>query len=614
MNFTKEKTMDPVGLNVIETAALGRPFQLGMLYDCRKDAFIPGHRLLTKERMDQSICAHSQINTVFTVTASDSLTEKSKVLNIDGGVKLSVLGGLIDVGGAARYLKDTKKSFSQQRLTLFYHSTSQFKELTINHLTSGDFLHYDDDIATHVVTAVLYGADACFVFDREVSADEDKKKVDGEVKVAFKHLKGISVGAKLDLDDNHKTALQKFSCTFYGDFQLPSNPTTFEEAVKIFEDLPNLLGENKELVVPLRVWLYPLDKLYSKAVKFQHDISINLITDLESVIESLSTTEMKCSDLLTDSAALTFLQFRNKINDMKQNCYKYKLNLMKDLGSLLPKLRGKFLEETALIDLLREHEESPFNRNALEQWLKEKEEESDVIKILLTQLNDSGATVEVNLKKIMMDLEVKNVVSYTFTSLGLSDDLLSKQKANLRSETKRKNDENTTDSQHKTWLTSDIQKIMRKNLKMFKNLIDITDCKSTKFIVASKEMKEYPGSCILHYRNGCDEGVCFTPPLKPDCPIIEEIRRDRVVLKVSPSCPATVKMKLLYKIKKEEDWTSQPVLKNQHTVTLTDLRSDTEYEIKCAAVGKLNYTLESDVMRINTQVMFIMYHFKNVFE
>jgi len=34
--------MDSVGVNVIETAALGRPFQLGMLYDCRKDELIPG--------------------------------------------------------------------------------------------------------------------------------------------------------------------------------------------------------------------------------------------------------------------------------------------------------------------------------------------------------------------------------------------------------------------------------------------------------------------------------------------------------------------------------------------------------------------------------------------
>lgn len=34
--------MATVGEDIIETAALGRPFQLGMLYDCRKDAIVPG--------------------------------------------------------------------------------------------------------------------------------------------------------------------------------------------------------------------------------------------------------------------------------------------------------------------------------------------------------------------------------------------------------------------------------------------------------------------------------------------------------------------------------------------------------------------------------------------
>ncbi|RXN17953.1 hypothetical protein ROHU_017612 [Labeo rohita] len=57
-------------------------------------------------------------------------------------------------------------------------------------------------------------------------------------------------------------------------------------------------------------------------------------------------------------------------------------------------------------------------------------------------------------------------------------------------------------------------------------------------------------------------------------------------------------LKLLYKIKEEEDWTSQTVSKNQNTVILTDLRPDTEYSIKCAAVGKLNYISESDVTSV----------------
>uniref|UniRef100_A0A8C1ILC0 SNTX thioredoxin-like domain-containing protein n=1 Tax=Cyprinus carpio TaxID=7962 RepID=A0A8C1ILC0_CYPCA len=537
--------MDTVGVNVIETAALGRPFQLGMLYDCRKDALIPGITLWDPEKLQQNIRTRPQINTDFRVTASDSIEDKSSLLNINGSLKLSLLGGLVNVTGAARYLNDTKKSFRQQRLTLHYHSTCRFEELTMNHLASENIVYhdvFDNDAATHVVTAVLYGADACFVFDREVSADENKTTVDREVNAALEAVKYISVDANISLkmNDAQKNAVQKFTCTFYGDFQLPSNPTSFEDALKVFTDLPKLLGEKKELVVPLRVKLYPLDKLHSRASKLQKDISINLIQETESVIESLNTAEMRCSDLLKDSPALTFAEFQNKILQMKQNCCKYKLRLVEKLGSLLPNIRGDVMKETALNELLQEHEESPFSESDLTEWLKERERESEIIKSVLRQLKDAGAQVEVNLDVTWMDLEDGNLVCYTFTSLNCLDMLLPQQKTYPNPSTKGENDVNCPDSEQKTWLSPEIQKNMKSNLKIFKNLIKSEDCKPAKFIVSSRELKNNPGSCILVYESECDEAVCFIPPSKPVCPVIAEVTENTVVLKVPPSCPDTL--------------------------------------------------------------------------
>ncbi len=509
--------------------------------------------------------------------------------------------------GAAKYLNDTKKSFRQQRLTLHYHSTCRFEELTMNHLASENIGHqdiFDHDTVTHVVTAVLYGADACFVFDREVSADENKTIVEGEAKVALEKLKFISldVNVSLMMNDAQKNAVQKFTCTFYGDFQLPSSPTSFEDALKVFADLPKLLGEKKELVVPLRVWLYPLDKLHSRASKLQKDISMDLITATESVIESLNTAEMKCSDLLKDSPASTFTVFYKKILQMKQNCCKYKLSLMTRLGSLLPNIRGDVMKETALNELLQEHEESPFNENDLAEWLKERERESEIIKPVLRQLKDAGAQVEVNIDAVLMDLEVENLVCFTFTSLDWTDVLLFKQKAYLSPSAKGKNDEYCLDRTQKSWLSPEIQKTMRSNLKTFKNLIDSKDRIPTRFIVSSREIKNYPGSCIMLYESECDEAVCFIPPSKPVCPVTEEVTENTVVLKVPPACSATVELRLLYKPKQDSVWKSKPVMKDQHTVTLTNLRAETEYEIRCAALGKLRYTEYSDVTKIFTEV------------
>ncbi|KAK2871447.1 hypothetical protein Q8A67_023974 [Cirrhinus molitorella] len=90
-------------------------------------------------------------------------------------------------------------------------------------------------------------------------------------------------------------------------------------------------------------------------------------------------------------------------------------------------------------------------------------------------------------------------------------------------------------------------------------------------------------------------------PLKPPPKrgrVIEQITSDGVVVKVSPSCDATKELKLLYKMK--EDWKYQSVLQGQSTVTLTDLRPDTEYEIKYTAAGKLNYIVDSDVIGVTT--------------
>ncbi|XP_048036028.1 cytolytic toxin-beta-like isoform X2 [Megalobrama amblycephala] len=579
--------MDTVGVNVIETAALGRPFQLGMLYDCRKDALIPGITLWDPEKLQESLRVRSQINTDYKVMASDSIEDKSSLLKIDGSLKLSVLGGLVSVSGAAKYLEDTKKSFRQQRLTLHYHSTSRFEELTMNHVVPENIVHhkvFDNDTATHVVTAVLYGADACFVFDREVSSDEEIKIVEGEAKVALEKLKYISVDANINLkmNDAQKNAVQKFTCMFYGDFQLPSNPTSFEDALKVFTDLPKLLGEKKELAVPLRVWLHPLDKLLSRASKLQKDISMDLILETESVIESLNTTEMICNDLLEDSPASTFAAFYDKILQMKKNCSKYKKSLINKLSSLLPNIRGDVKKETDLNDLLQEHDESPFSESDLTEWLKERERESVIIKSVLRQLKDAGAQVEDNIDLILMDLEVENLVCYTFTSLNWTDALLLQQKAYLNPLTKGETDENSLDSDQK-------------------NLIDSKDRKPAKFIVSSKEMKNNPGSCILLYESECDEAVCFIPPSKPACPITEEVKGYSVVLKVPPSCSSTVELRLLYKRKQDTVWRSKPVMKDENTVTLTDLRAGTEYEIKCAALGKLNYTVYSDVISITTE-------------
>ncbi|CAB1426555.1 unnamed protein product [Pleuronectes platessa] len=191
----------------MEVAALGRPFSLGMLYDCRRDLLVPGMTLWDREDLKKDIGERPQNSNDFEIVASDSIEDKSSALKVEASLKASFLGGLVEVGGSAKYLNDHKTSRNQARVTLKYETTTKFQELSMNHLGRGNVKHpevFDKGLATHVVTAILYGAQAFFVFDREMSEAEDHQDVQGNLKVTIKKLPCISIEGEEANKENKK--------------------------------------------------------------------------------------------------------------------------------------------------------------------------------------------------------------------------------------------------------------------------------------------------------------------------------------------------------------------------------------------------------------------------
>ncbi|KAJ4918542.1 hypothetical protein JOQ06_004175 [Pogonophryne albipinna] len=136
----------------------------------------------------------------------------------------------------------------------------------MNHLGRGNVDHpyvFDQGIATHVVTGILYGAQAFFVFDREVSVNENHQDIQGNLKRGEGSLK---------MEDKDKANDEKLSCRFYGDFLVQKPPTSFQEAVEVYQSLPKLLGANGENAVPLK-----------KCSQFKLEFQRNLAKKLPSI-------------------------------------------------------------------------------------------------------------------------------------------------------------------------------------------------------------------------------------------------------------------------------------------------------------------------------------------
>ncbi|GLD68601.1 uncharacterized protein AKAME5_001991400 [Lates japonicus] len=66
----------------MEVAALGRPFHLGMLYDCRRDLLIPGMTLWDFNDLKNNIQERPQNYNDFEIVASESIEDKSSALNV----------------------------------------------------------------------------------------------------------------------------------------------------------------------------------------------------------------------------------------------------------------------------------------------------------------------------------------------------------------------------------------------------------------------------------------------------------------------------------------------------------------------------------------------------
>ncbi|CAL8378912.1 unnamed protein product [Boreogadus saida] len=230
------------GGKIVVLAALGRPFSLGMLYDCRNDSLIPGvqviacHRkcraglgfshaltfslppaaltLWDREALEKEAKERPQLNSEFEIVESDSIEDKSSTLNVEASLKASFLFGLIQIGGSAKYLSDSKVSRNQARVTIKYKTTTKFQQLSMNHI------------------------------GRE---NEDRQDIEGNLKWLIKKIHTLKKEGQ-----GYLNMAEKFSCKYHGDFILEKHPGSFSEAIEVYENLPKMLGTKGENAVPLK--------------------------------------------------------------------------------------------------------------------------------------------------------------------------------------------------------------------------------------------------------------------------------------------------------------------------------------------------------------------------
>ncbi|XP_073720506.1 uncharacterized protein [Misgurnus anguillicaudatus] len=595
--------------DTIELACLGRPFQLGMLYDCRRDVLIPGITLWDAEMLQKNINVRPQPNTDFKIITSDSSEDKKQALNVSASLEASFLCGLVSVKGSADFFNDKKKSRHQSRVSLQYRTTSRFEQLTMEHLGAGNFKHcnvFEEGSATHVVTALLYGAQAFFIFDREVSSNENYQDIQGDLQASIKLIPLISIEgqASLKMSESEQEKTNKFSCTFHGDFALDNNPVTYLDAIKVYSELPKLLGENEEKAVPMTAWLYPLKKLDSAAAQLVREISVGLVRRAQRIIDELDDCDIQCQDMMKENIAIQFPEIKSKLRKFKDLCSEYKLVFQKRLCKLLPSIRGGGNEEQDLVDVLNSKERSPFQSALIAEYLKDREREINVVRSYQEIMNQVPLLSSSNdLDKVVLNATNDYVIVFALSSLNEKETYLTDLENYLKKPSCNKGDplsyEPGSTMKVEKWFSSgDVTALTRKNIQAFLDFKQANDKRrNIEFGIASIPDKLSTAASIHVFERGRLVSSQYELPSKPPTPNILSAEHDRIHLQITPperGAGCVDSYCISYQSKQNPEWTEMYTDGISDKVTVKDLEPHKEYQFSCKAVCRPGQSLPSD--------------------
>ncbi|XP_053471989.1 cytolytic toxin-alpha-like [Ictalurus furcatus] len=595
----------------MEIAALGRPLYPGMLYDCRRDTFIPGVTLWDKKALRDDLDVHQQPKTHLKFAASDTLSDKANLLDISASLKASFLSGLVEVGGSAKYLRDSKSSARQCRVTMHYSQTTKFEQLTMKELGNITYPQvFDQKTATHVVTAVLYGAQAFMVFDYTTDVNENKQAVEGNLHAVVKKIPTISIEgeASLKMNEEEKQLSENISVTFYGDFELEENPTTYKESLEVYKKLPMLMKQRQNKGVPLNVWLYPLTLLDDKAAKLVREINVRLVDKTEHLLEELSEEERRCNDLIKNQMANDFPDLKDRLLRFQTLQKNYTRSFQKALSRLLPAIRGGTQEDKALGDILKIHYTSPFTASNMNKWLDDVTTEVNILSSYTSRLKDlTVVKSSCSLSSTLLDHDVDVAICLSFTSLKFEDSYLVaiQDFENLERFTTLDQTSKSDFSLQATqpWFTSpDVSASMRQNISLFTSFSKANKYeKRIKFIIASICDPSNPGTSIRLYQKGALTDPRFQPVSKPAPPVVQA-SDEKVLLKLSKSPTGeTVRFRVEYRrmppTDSEDDideWTVTDTSDAQTSFTLTGLKPADRYLVRYKAVSDVGVSEASD--------------------
>jgi len=392
----------------IDDKALGRNFQLGALYDARRNLFFPESSLWSQDTINSNYFEYDRRSVNLDVSANKRTLDKTNHMDISAHLTLDFMSGMVQVAGSASYLKDEVISEEEVNVEMTYHSTKFVR--TLPKYVDKD---YTEECSkpqfTHVVTSVTYGLDAVFVFKRLLDSHETEEQITGSLEITINKIPGAAIEGEghVDISDTDKTTMNHTSLTMYGDFspETPA-PTTFEDAIEFYKNLPVMASDEEQI---LEVHLTPLEDVCTDADFMLNDLSDEMMANVIQMLDELEQLDTKVTGLMNSKQSQKFKPLRENLNLYRKALRSYVLDVKMSLTTILPNIRGGDGHgEDDLIIMLADYTASQFYFDTSLEFLIDRNREIQAIRFL-----EENFPSESNID--IADYESANDVEYIFT-------------------------------------------------------------------------------------------------------------------------------------------------------------------------------------------------------
>ncbi|CAF3704388.1 unnamed protein product [Rotaria sordida] len=365
--------------------AIGRHEFIGSLYDIRSDRF-EGRNLFNQELPPSYISTADCAYTTYIVDENESQKDTFNKLNIDASMKVSLMAGLLNVEGSAKYLNQTKTDSRTVRVTHILHMKTKKQHL---HISMTDLCNYfssdalDNPNATHCVIGITWGANVAATFEENFATSQAAQEIQGNLSAYLKKpTMDISGDAELNYDDKTNSKFRSLNISFSGDIKIKDVPHTIEDVFNIFRTVPSEVEKlNDGKGQQLEFELYPLKRMaeifkYKLSIeRIIKDVSMHILYRLEDVFEQIIKGKRMINDFLDNVKPWKDWIPSNwiEIISIKQADLKIiQLDTQRQLATLLEQIRRGEVDEKKMIELLDNFDQN--NRcsvRSIQQFLEE---------------------------------------------------------------------------------------------------------------------------------------------------------------------------------------------------------------------------------------------------